>query len=62
MPSTRTTTANGRQKLVLKRAKPASEKPLVAAVRILSTTIEWQSRPLHDIYSRVVVSGERTTP
>ena len=62
MPSTNAMTTSGWQKLVLKRAKSASEKALVAAVRILSTTIEWQSTPLHEIYARVMVSGERTTP
>jgi hypothetical protein len=55
-----TTTTPWRQ-LLMKPGKSVNEKTLVAAVRILSTTMEWQSTPRHEIYDRIVTSGERTT-
>ena len=55
------TVTNPWRRLLMKPGKSLNEKAVVAAVRILSTTMEWQSTPLHEIYQRIVISGERTT-
>jgi hypothetical protein len=61
MISRKVTTTTPWRQLLMKPAKSVNEKALVAAVRILSTTLEWQSTPSHEIYDRIVTSGERTT-